>query len=288
MRSLDFVFLALPMIAGVAVFTLLPAIIGVGLSLYRWELVAHPEWVGFSNYRYLFQDTLFQKAIINTFFFALLVPVKILFSYCLAMLLSGRSLRNQSLRLAAFLPTLVNPIAIFILWRWIYQADVGLIARLGAAFGVEFPMWLEDPTWAKPALMIVMLWEGIGGFSMLFFLAAFRQIPKQVHEMSYLDGASGLQKFAVVYWPWTRRVIWFSLALGYLGALYGGFEIAYAMTGGGPLHATTTLSFYAFETAFQMRHAGYAAAIGVTMMLAAVPLIILRVLLTKTFRSAAS
>lgn len=279
--------LALPMAIGLLVFSVLPAIVGVGLSLFQWSLGNAPEWVGGGNYSRLAADAVFRQAMLNTCIMTLVVPIQVVGSYLLALVLRGRGSLDQFLRLAAFLPTLVNPIALFVLWRWIYQADYGLLARLGGLVGVAVPAWLEDPLWAKPALMVVMVWESVGGFTMLFFLAAFRQIPVQIHEMASLDGLRGFERFAVVYWPWTRRVFGFSLAMGYLAALHGGFEIAYAMTGGGPLHATTTLAFYAFETAFEFRNAGYAAAIGVAMALASTPLVALRALVGRRTREGA-
>jgi multiple sugar transport system permease protein len=279
--------LALPMLIGTLVFSVLPAMVGVGLSLFRWSLGDAPEWTGGGNYARLAADGLFRQAALNTCIMALVVPVQVAGSYILALLLRDRGTLNQVLRLTVFLPTLVNPIALFVLWRWIYQADYGLLARLGGLVGIAVPAWLEDPIWAKPALMVVMAWESVGGFTMLFFLAAFRQIPVQIHEMANLDGVTGFDRLAVVYWPWTRHVFGFCLALGYLAALHGGFEIAYAMTGGGPLHATTTLAFYAFETAFELRNAGYAAAIGVAMALASTPLIALRVFVGRRTREGA-
>lgn len=271
--------LALPMLVGVVLFSLLPALIGLGLSLFQWTLSEAPTWVGLANYANLFgHDPLFLQAAGNTAILALAVPVQVMGSYAVALLLRRRGLGAQLLRLVVFLPSVVNPIALYLLWRWIFQADCGPLARLAQGLGLVAPAWLDDPAWAKPALMIVMFWESVGGFTMLFFLAAFRQIPRQIHEMAELDGAGGWQRLLVVYWPWTRRVLGFSLALGYLGALHGGFEIAYAMTGGGPLHATTTLAFQAFQNAFQWQRAGYAAAIGLVMAAGGLPLVALRIL----------
>ena len=154
------------------------------------------------------------------------------------------------------------------------NADFGLLNQLLDMVGLGGPSWLEDPFWSKPAVMLVMFWETVGGFQMLVFLAGFRQIPQQLFEMAYLDGLNPVQRIKAVHLPWMKRLILFNLCLGFLGALQGGFEIAYLMTGGGPLRSTTTLSYYLFENAFQWQRVGYGAAVGVAMFILALPLLL--------------
>jgi ABC-type sugar transport system permease subunit len=122
--------------------------------------------------------------------------------------------------------------------------------------------------------MIVIIWETVGGFQMLFFLAGLRQIPQQMYDMATLDGLNIWQRIRSVYWPWLKNLALFNLCLGLLGAMQGGFEIAYIMTGGGPLRSTTTLSFFLFENSFQWQRVGYAAAVGVVMFILVLPLLL--------------
>ena len=271
----------LPLLAGLGCFVLLPALMTLGLSLYQWPLTRPPRWVGADNFLKLLwgggqgPDPLFLQALMNTLVIALVVPLQVGGGYLLAMLLSQRNRWAQSLRLVVFLPTLASPVALYITWRWVLNADFGLLNQALGWFGLHGPAWLEDPFWSKPAVMLVMFWETVGGFQMLVFLAGFRQIPQQLFEMARLDGLNLAQRIRTVHLPWMKRLILFNLCLGLLGALQGGFEIAYLMTGGGPLRSTTTLSYYLFENAFQWQRVGYGAAVGVAMFALALPLLLL-------------
>ena len=272
-------YFVLPLLAGVVVFVLIPAAMAVGLSFCQWSFTKPPQWVGLFNYRRILgvgcqgPDPLFWQALGNTLLIAAVVPLQVAGSFMLARFLSRRSGWRQFLRLIVFIPTLVSPVALYIMWRWVFNADFGLISQLLQQVGLSGPAWLEDPAWSKPAVMIVIFWETVGSFQMLFFLAGLRQIPQQLYDMALLDGLNIWQRTRVVYWPWLKNLSFFNLCLGLLGAMQGGFEIAYIMTGGGPLRSTTTLSFFLFENSFQWQRVGYAAAVGMLMFMLVLPLL---------------
>lgn len=272
-------YFVLPLLVGVIVFVLIPAAMAVCLSLCQWSFTKPPQWVGLFNYRKILgvgclgPDPLFWQALGNTLVIAAVVPLQVAGSFMLARFLSRRSGWRQFLRLIVFIPTLVSPVALYIMWRWVFNADFGLISQLLKQVGLSGPAWLEDPTWSKPAVMIVIFWETVGSFQMLFFLAGLRQIPQQLYDMALLDGLNTWQRTRVVYWPWLKNLAFFNLCLGLLGAMQGGFEIAYIMTGGGPLRSTTTLSFFLFENSFQWQRVGYAVAVGMLMFMLVLPLL---------------
>ncbi len=270
----------LPLLTGVVLFTVVPGVMAVYLSFCRWSFTTSPEFIGLWNYRKLLglggtaPDPLFVQALVNTLIIASMVPLQVAGSFLLAVFLQHRNPWGQFLRLIVFLPTLVSPVALFILWRWIFNADFGLISLALGKAGLAGPAWLEDPTWSKPAVMLVLLWESVGSFQMLFFLAALRQIPGQLHEMARLDGLGFFHKARAVYFPWLKKAALFNGCLGLLGALQGGFEITYIMTGGGPVGSTTTLSLYLFQNAFEWERVGYASAVGVAMLALVSPLLL--------------
>ena len=271
-------FFVLPLLTGLLFFHLIPVGAAILLSMTKWTLTAPPHWLGLSNFTTLLggwaaePDPLFLKALFNTAVICLVVPFQVAGSFALALFLNRGTGWSRLCRLVVFLPTLVTPMALYIMWRAIFNVDVGLLARALSIFGIQGPLWLEDPAWSKPAVMLVLFWESVGGFQMLFFLAGLRQIPQQLHDMAILDGLNIWYRVKDIYWPWLKSLVIFNGCLGLIGAVQGGFEIAYIMTGGGPLRSTTTLSYYLFENAFEWQRPGYGAAVGIVMFVILLPL----------------
>ena len=130
-----------------------------------------------------------------------------------------------------------------------------------AAAGLTPPRWLVDYHWAKPALMIMAFWGAIGSNNMLLYLAALSNVPEELIEAADIDGASAPQKFWHVTWPQLAPTTFFILTMSVIGGLQGGFEMARAMTEGGPAGATTTLSYYIYAEGFETGRLGYASAV---------------------------
>ena len=131
-------------------------------------------------------------------------------------------------------------------------------ARLGG--GLEPPNWLTDYQWAKPSLMLVGLWASVGSNSMLLYLAGLSGVQPELYEAASIDGAGRWQTFRNVTWPQLAPVTFFIVVMAVIGGLQGGFEMAKAMTNGGPAGATTTLSFFIYEEGFETGRLGYASA----------------------------
>ena len=126
--------------------------------------------------------------------------------------------------------------------------------------GLAPPKWIYDYNWAKPSLMIVGLWGAIGSNNMLLYLAALSNIPDDLYEAANIDGASRMQKFWNVTWPQLAPTTFFIAVMATIGGLQGGFEIARVLTQGGPDGATTTLSYFIYQTGFQEGRLSYASA----------------------------
>ncbi|MEQ9461513.1 MAG: sugar ABC transporter permease [Phycisphaeraceae bacterium] len=130
-----------------------------------------------------------------------------------------------------------------------------------AADGLEPPSWLNDPNFAKPALMIMGLWAAIGSNNMLLYLAALTNIPEDLYEAADIDGATRFQRFWSVTWPQLAPTTFFILVMSTIAGLQGGFEMARVMTNGGPAGATTTLSYHVYEEGFVTGRLGLASAV---------------------------
>ena len=127
--------------------------------------------------------------------------------------------------------------------------------------GLEAPNWLGDYGWAKPAIMVMALWAAIGSNNMILYLAGLGSIPVELYEAADMDGASGKQRFWHITWPQLAPVTLLITIMGLIDGLQGGFEMARAMTNGGPAGSTTTLSYMIFIEGFETGRLGYASAV---------------------------
>ncbi|WP_217704821.1 carbohydrate ABC transporter permease [Victivallis sp. Marseille-Q1083] len=130
-----------------------------------------------------------------------------------------------------------------------------------ARAGLNAPKWLVDFYWAKPALLLMGFWAAIGSNNMLLYLAGLTGIPQELYEAADIDGAGRWQRFWNITWPQLSGVTFFIFVMSVIGGLQGGFEMARAMTAGGPAGATTTLSYYIYTAGFDVGRLGYASAI---------------------------
>ncbi|MBD3173818.1 MAG: ABC transporter permease subunit [Armatimonadia bacterium] len=170
-------------------------------------------------------------------------------------------------RTVYYLPTFTAGVALMILWKALYNPETGpinvAIETIGTALGQDWqgPEWLASVPWAKPALIIMGVWTGIGGTNMLLYLAGLSNVPGDLMDAADVDGASAWGKFRHVTWPQLAPTTFFITVMSIIGGLQGGFEQARVMTQGGPAGSTTTLSYYIYNKAFQDLDLGYAAAV---------------------------
>jgi multiple sugar transport system permease protein len=180
---------------------------------------------------------------------------------------AGLAFNMVAFRTLFYLPTFCAGVALYVLWKALYNPQTGPInaslESLFAAVGLaaEAPEWLGSVTWAKPAIMIMGVWTAIGGTNMLLYLAGLSNISQDLIDAAEVDGAGFWGKFRHVTWPQLAPTTFFISIMAVIGGLQGGFEEARVMTNGGPAGATTTLSFYIYNIAFQDLDLGYAAAI---------------------------
>ncbi len=130
-----------------------------------------------------------------------------------------------------------------------------------ASDGLNPPEWLTNFHWAKPSLMIMMLWMAIGSNNMILYLAGLSNISPELYEAAEIDGASRFQMFWNVTWPQLAPVTFFIFVMSMIHGLQGGFEIARTMTEGGPAGATTTMSYSVYIEGFETGRLGYASAV---------------------------
>ncbi|MCR4401242.1 MAG: sugar ABC transporter permease [Firmicutes bacterium] len=256
----DFYLCILPWLVGFSVLTLGPMVVSLYYSLCEYNILQPPTWVGLANYVAIFtDDPLFWTALYNTAYYTLFaVPLGVAGSLALALLLNQRVRGVRVFRTIFYMPSIMPAVASSILWIWLFNPQHGLVNRLLSVVGVKGPLWLADPVWSKPALILMGLW-GIGG-GMVIFLAGLQGVPRHLYEAAVVDGATPWQQFIHVTLPMLSPTLFFSIVMGIIGS-FQVFTQSYVMTQGGPLNSTLFYVLYLYRTAFEFFQMGYASAL---------------------------
>jgi len=213
-------------------------------------------------------DPAFWASLANTAYYALLsVPLGLVGALGLALLLNMRAKGIGLYRTAIALPVLVPPVASTIIFISMFDSEHGPINAILQQIGLPGVGWLTDPTWSKPALIILGLW-GIGAGA-LIFLAGLREIPQTLLDAAAIDGAGSWQRFRHVTLPLLTPVILFNLVMGVISSFHI-FTQALVVGGttGKPLESTLMLMVHIYRNAFRYFEMGYASALAVVLFLA--------------------
>ncbi|TDC71011.1 carbohydrate ABC transporter permease [Streptomyces hainanensis] len=249
-----------------ALFMVVPIGAAVYLSLTEWVGLGTPEFVGLRNFADLAGDTSFHKALGNSLVFVfvsvlIVVPAALL----IAQALNTRGLRARDLfRVTFFLPMVISPIVIALVYTLVFDRQYGLLnSVLRALFGAGNTDWLGDPTMVKVSIGFVLLWRWVG-YLTIFFLAALQAVPRERYEAAELDGAGLIRTFTAVTLPAIRPVTAFVVVTSFIGSAQL-FDEVYLITGGGPGEETVTVAMFVYRAAFERQQFGYAAAAGLVL-----------------------
>lgn len=219
-------------------FTVYPILSSLILSFQRLDGGQY-HFVGFSNYSRLFHDSVFLKALWNTFIiFIFQVPIMLLLALVLANGLNSKRLKARGLfRVGFFLPSVTSLVAYSILFSIILQ-DTGIMNTFLGLFGIDTIHWLADPVWAKVSIILAMTWRWTG-YNMVIYLAAMQNITEDMYEAASLDGAGKIRQFFSVTIPQLKPVILFTAVISTISTLQL-FDEPFNLTKGGPADATMT------------------------------------------------
>lgn len=235
------------------------------VSLYDW-IIKRGSFIGIGNYTAALASPDFWNAVKNTVLFTLLTVGMQLALGLTAALLLNRSLRGRTFfRAAFFLPCIIPPVILGIIWRWMYSPQYGLVNFFLQLFGLHPLGWLRDPTWALPALIFMSVWQWVG-YHMIIFLAGLQGIPRQLYEAAKIDGATTWSCFRHVTWPLLMPATMFLVIVSIINT-FQIFDQVYVMTGGGPMGNTSVLVYYLWKEAFHFFNLGYASAVALLVFL---------------------
>ncbi|MCX7796496.1 MAG: sugar ABC transporter permease [bacterium] len=250
---------ALPWIIGFLAFTAYPILASLYYSLTEFVGIGIPKWIGSGNYKALMNDELFWKSLYNTIYYVgLAVPIGFVVGLGLALLLNMDLKEVGIYRTLVYIPYVLPAVVVGFIWLWMLNPYFGLLNLfLNTVFHIQGPGWFSDPKWAKPAFVMLAQW-GAGG-SAVIFLAAIKDVPRELLESAEIDGAGWWTKFSKIIIPMISPVILYHI----ITALFGGFQIfttAYIATNGGPANSTLFYVLYLYRSAFQYSKMGYASA----------------------------
>ncbi len=245
-----------PALLGTIIFIIIPVFCSFGLSFTKWDLLNPIKFVGFENYRLLFQEPLFFKILLNTIVFAISTSLfGVIFPLILACILNSKIRGSEFYKTAYFLPFITPMIVIGIVWQWIFDPNIGILNQV-----LQLHInWLYDTHFAMPALIIVSVWKLIG-YNMIIFLSSLSSISQSMFEAAKIDGANSVQTFFNVTVPLLSPSIFFVVIITAISS-FQIFDLIYLMTQGGPLDSTNVLVYAIYKNAFEYFNVGKASAI---------------------------
>jgi multiple sugar transport system permease protein len=297
-RNLVTLALLAPALLGLAIFFVYPLIASVYYSFTRFDLVSAPQWIGLRNYQYLFtQDPNVWQATLNTLWFVVIwVPVKVVFALLIAGLLARAKRASGFWRTVFYLPALIPPVASVVAFVFLFNPGTGPVNQVLAFFGIQGPLWFNDPAWSKPSLVLLGVW--VMGDIMIIFLAALLDVSREQYEAASLDGANGLQKVRYVTLPSIAPVLLFSAVTGVIAAIQyfteaavaSGVASGKAVIGEGisnnlgyPDGSLLTYTQWLYVRGFGTYQLGYASALAVLLFVVAAVILILLLRRFKAF-----
>jgi multiple sugar transport system permease protein len=263
-----------PAILVMAAACLYPVLTAFQLAGYKWEMGtpwSSAQWVGLDNFIAAFSNEQVWSSLRITLLFAgICVTLEMILGIALALALE-KPVRGMSIfRTIFILPMMIAPIAVGLAWRYMFDAQFGLINALLGRVGIEPLTWLADPTLAFIAIVIADVWQWTP-FVFIMMLAALASVDSAVMEAARIDGASWLQQTFLVKLPMVMHVIAITLMMRLIDA-FRVLEVIYVLTFGGPGNSTEILAVHIYKTAFVGQQMGVAAAVSVLLLVVVVAL----------------
>lgn len=266
----------LPALAILCLISLYPLIQGVSRVFYAFRALTQQNiFVGLGNFKLLFQDPIFKRALGNSFIWVVTSVSSMFFlSYILATMLNSPFLRfRRMFRTMTLIPWALPGVVISLTWRYIFLANGPLNSVLASLGVANPPSWVINPQLALWTCIIANTWLGIP-FVTIMLLAGLQSMDRQIIEAAAIDGASYLRTQSHVILPSIKKVILIVLTLETIWT-FNSFDIVFVLTKGGPGSASMTLPLYAYQNAFMYYQAGYGAAIGIIILLVLLTAVVL-------------
>lgn len=251
-----------PTIIGLCVLNIYPFFYSLYLSLLKMQGLSKPTFIGIKNYVDMFNDSLVMQATGNTLYFMVLtVPLGVFLALLLASLLNNKIRGRDVYRGIYFLPLVVAPAAIAMVWRWMFNAENGIINQALRLIGINGPSWLSNTNTALISCAIITIWSTVG-YDLVLLLAGLQSIPGTYYEASEIDGAGPVRKFFSITVPLISPTLFFVVVVRVMSAIKI-FDVVYMLIqdNNPAFKKSVTLMVLFYREAFVKFNKGYASAI---------------------------
>jgi multiple sugar transport system permease protein len=242
------------------IFTIVPMISSLWVSLHRWNLISPMQWIGVDNYRNLLTDPTTRAVFQHTLIYVVgYLPLVYIGGLALALALNQRLHGQSFFRAIYFLPVVTSWVVVALVWKWMLNPDNGLVNHILGTFGLPQPGWWTDPTWALPSIILASAWKDLG-FVMVILLAGLQAIPADLLAAAEVDGANAWQRFWRITLPLLSPSTFFVVVI----SLINGFQVfdqVYVMTAGGPAGSSQVVVGQIYDLTFRYGQAGKASAL---------------------------
>jgi alpha-1,4-digalacturonate transport system permease protein len=264
-----------------ALFFAWPAVIGLVYSFTNYTGVGAYQFVGLSNYHNLFGDSAFYDALTRTLLYTVFfVPLNFVLSLLAANLLVSKHAKGASVaRVIFFIPWLLSPIVVGVLWRWLFGENFGLVNYVIEKFGGHAVPWQSNADLSLAVVVVAASWAWTG-FSMLLFIAAIKNVPVSYYEAASLDGAGPWRQFISITLPSIAPTSFIVILLNTINAMKE-YPLFVSLNNGGPGTSNNLLVQYIYQTGFQRGQIGYASAASFVLMLILMTVAIIQLIVNR-------
>jgi multiple sugar transport system permease protein len=257
----------LPAMVVFAMFLWYPIVQNFFLSFQSYVPGFDAQWVGFQNLTAVLHDPKLPRAVINTLeFVGLCLAIGFVIPIMAAILLTEVRGGRSFFRLAVYIPNMIPGIALYIIWRWVFEPNVGLLNQALALLGVPHQLWLLSPRQVMLSLSLMSTWANFGGTTVLY-MAGLSNVNPELYEAAELEGAGFFRRVASVTLPAISSMILLLLVLQLI-ATFQVLQEPFVMTSGGPNDASLTVMLLTYNYAFVDVEFGKAGALGSLLFLA--------------------
>jgi multiple sugar transport system permease protein len=248
-------------VLGFIIFGLIPMIVAVIMAFTDVKFALEDlQWVGFDNFAYALKDKMFWKSVVNTLYFALSMPISLIVALIVSVLLNQDIVCKKLFRTIFFIPYVCSVVAVALMWKWIFDANYGVLNAIITKCGGEPVLWLQNASTFGIAVIIIGVWTG-SGFGIILYSAALTKVNPAYYEAAKIDGANSWKCFWNITIPAISPTTFYLVIMGLIGALQEFARIQVISTEAGPNNAGLTVVFYLYREGFSYHDMGHASAV---------------------------